>query len=73
LVGGYLVGLSTTTGLANTLLADVERGYDVGWLFGYPEAVNALTRDQVNAAIKKHLNPGVMVLVKAGSVTPAAH
>ena len=73
LVGGYLVGLSTTTGMANTLLANVQRGYDVGWLFGYPEAVKALTRDQINAAIKKHLNPSVMVLVKAGSVAPAAH
>jgi zinc protease len=73
LVGGYLVGLSTTAGLANTLLTNVQRGYDVSWLFGYPEAVNALTRDQINAAIKKHLNPSVMVLVKAGSVAPAAH
>jgi zinc protease len=73
LVGGYLVGLSTTTGLANTLLANVERGYDVDWLFGYPDAVKALTRDQINAAIRKHLNPSVMVLVKAGSVAPAAH
>jgi zinc protease len=73
LVGSYLVGLSTTAGLANTLLANVQRGYDVSWLFGYPEAVNALTRDQINAAIKKHLNPSVMVLVKAGSVAPAAH
>jgi zinc protease len=73
LVGGYLVGLSTTTGLANTLLTDVQRGYDVDWLFGYPDAINALTRDQINGAIKKHLNPSVMVLVKAGSVAPAAH
>jgi len=73
LVGSYLVGLSTTAGLANTLLANVQRGYDVNWLFGYPEAVNALTRDQINAAIKKHLNPSVMALVKAGSVAPAAH
>jgi zinc protease len=67
-VGGYLVGLSTTAGLANTILASVQRGYDVSWLDEYPAAVNALTRDQVNAAIKHHLDPGTMVLVKAGSV-----
>jgi zinc protease len=72
IVGGYLVGLSTTAGLANTILAGVQRGYDVSWLDGYPVAINALTRDQVNAAIKHHLDPGAMVLVKAGSV-PAAH
>jgi zinc protease len=68
IVGGYLVGLSTTAGLANTILASVQRGYDVSWIDDYPAAVNALTRDQVNAAIKHHLDPSAMVLVKAGSV-----
>ena len=29
LVGTYLVGLSTTAGLANAILTDVQRGYDV--------------------------------------------
>jgi zinc protease len=70
LVGGYLVGLSTTGGLANAILTDVQRGYDVSRIEQYPQAVNALTRDQVNSAIKNHLNPSVMVLVKAGSVPP---
>jgi zinc protease len=70
-IGGYFVGLSTTGSLAGTILVTLQRGYDVDWLDRYPEAVNALTRDQVNAAIKAHLNPGTMILVKAGSV-PAA-
>ncbi len=73
LVGSYLVGLSTTTGLANAILTDVQRGYDVSRLETYPGAVKALTRDEVNSAIKKHVNPSVMVLVEAGSVAPAAH
>lgn len=73
LVGGYLVGLSTTGGLANAILTDVQRGYGVERLAAYPEAVKALTREQINAAIKKHLNPNVMVLVEAGGVAPAAH
>ena len=72
LVGGYLVGLSTTGGVASTLLTSIQRGYDVGWLDQYPEAIKALTRAQVNAAIKGHLNPETMVLVKAGSVGTAA-
>jgi zinc protease len=72
LIGSYLVGLSTTTGLGNAILTNVQRGYDVDRLEQYPAAVRALTRDQVNSAIKNHLNPSVMVLVKAGSV-PAAH
>jgi len=69
LVGGYLVGLSTTAGLATTILTNVQRGYDVSWIDGYPVAINALTRDQVNSAIKAHLNPSDMALIKAGSVT----
>jgi zinc protease len=73
LVGGYLVGLSTTAGLANAILTDVQRGYDVSRIEEYPEAVKALTREQVNSAIKNHINPSVMVLVEAGSVPPAAH
>jgi zinc protease len=68
LVGGYLVGLSTTGGLANAILTDVQRGYDVNRIEEYPQAVKALTRDEVNSAIKSHINPDVMVTVKAGSV-----
>ena len=71
-IGAYLVGLSTTSGLAETILANTQRGYDLSWLDGYPKAVKALTREQVNAAIKAHLNPSAMVLVEAGSVPAAA-
>jgi zinc protease len=73
LVGGYLVGLSTTAGLANAILTDLQRGYDVNRVEEYPGAVKALTREQVNSAIKSHLNPSVMVLVKAGSVAATTH
>lgn len=68
LIGGYQVGLATTAGLAGALLAAVQRGYDVTWLDEYPQAIAALTVEQVNAAIKKHLDPNKMVLVKAGTV-----
>ena len=68
LIGGYFVGLSTTSGLANTIVAAIQRGYDLTWLDGYPDALKALTRAQVNNAIKAHLDPNSMVLVEAGSV-----
>ena len=73
IIGDYLVGLSTTGGLADTILTNVQRGYDVSWLDEYSQAVNAVTLAQVNAAIKTHLNPETMVLVEAGSVPPASH
>jgi zinc protease len=71
-IGSYLVGLSTTLGLAETILINTQRGFEPTWLDAYPKALKALTREQVNAAIKSHLNPGTMVLVEAGSVTPGA-
>jgi zinc protease len=69
-VGAYFVSLSTTLGLAETILVNTQRGYDPTWLDAYPKALKALTRDQVNAAIKAHINPTTMVLVEAGSVPP---
>ena len=71
IIGSYQVGLSTTGGIASTILADIQRGYELSWLDDYPKAVNALTRDQVNAAIHTHLNPSNMVLVKVGSISAA--
>jgi zinc protease len=71
-VGSYFVGLSTTIGLAETILINTQRGFDPTWLDAYPKALKALTREQVNAAIKTHLNPDALVLVEAGSVPPGA-
>jgi len=72
MIGGYFVGLATTGGVASAILTAIQRGYDVSWLDRYPEAIKALTRAQINAAIKSHLNPNAMVLVKAGSVADPA-
>ena len=71
LIGSYLVGLSTTAGLANAILTNIQRGYDVDRLESLPGEIKALTREEVNGAIKKHINPDVMILVKAGSLTQA--
>ena len=71
MIGSYLVGLSTTGGLAETILINTQRGYDLNWLDGYPKTLKALTVGQVNAAIKTHLNPAAMTLVEAGSVAGA--
>jgi zinc protease len=72
LIGSYFVSLSTTLGLAETILVNAQRGYDPSWLDAYPKALKALTREQVNAAIKTHINPNTLVLVEAGSVPAAA-
>jgi zinc protease len=68
ILGTYLVGLATTRGIASIILTTVQRGYDLDWLDAYPHMIQALTRDQVNKAIRTHLDPSTMVLIEAGSV-----
>jgi zinc protease len=71
LVGAFKVGLSTTEGLTQTLLTTLSRGKDLTWIDQYPNLVRGLTVEQVNGAIKRHLDPEKMFLIKAGTVTEA--
>lgn len=71
LVGSFQVGLSTTEGLTQTLLTTLHRGKELSWIDQYPQIVRSLTVEQVNGAIKKHLNPEEMFLIKAGTVPDA--
>lgn len=68
MVGSFKVGLATTDGMASALLATLHRGYSPSWLDEFPAQVNGVTLEQVNRAIKAHLNPRDMVLIKAGTV-----
>ena len=69
LIGSFQVNLSTTSGMANTLLNALNRGYELDWVDAYPEMVRALTPAKVNTAIKTYLQPQNMILVKAGSLS----
>jgi zinc protease len=40
----------------------------VTWLDQYPKAVDSVTLPQVNTAIKQHLNPEEMIVVKTGTL-----
>ena len=66
--GQFAVSLETTDGLAEQLLRCVERGFDVKWLDEFPAKVIALTLEDVNSALKKHLDPAKSVTVKAGTL-----
>jgi zinc protease len=68
LIGSYKVSLATTDGLAGFILRTVQRGKALSWLDEYPKAINALTLEQVNGAIRKYLNPDKMVLIEAGTL-----
>ena len=68
LVGSYQVGLATTGGMAGAMLQTVNRGKSLARLDEYPNDIKALSVEQVNAAIKKHLDPQKMVLIKVGTL-----
>jgi hypothetical protein len=71
LAGTFKVALSTTSGMAGTILATLNRDLELSFIDQYPVRIGALTRAQVNGAIKQHLDPEKMVLVKAGTVPGA--
>jgi zinc protease len=54
--------------VAETVLLTVLRGRDMTWLDQYPKAIDAVTLRQVNTAIKEHLNPEEMIVVKTGTL-----
>jgi zinc protease len=68
LSGSYKVQLATTGGVAGVLLNALQRGLGPEWVDEYPKRLQALTLEQVNATIKKHLAPEKMITVLAGTV-----
>lgn len=70
IIGSFKVNLATTDGMATVLLNALHRGYDEHWLDQFPERVQALTLEQVNDAIKKHINLDTLTVIKAGTVKP---
>lgn len=68
LTGSYKVALATTNGLASAILNATQRGYGPEWVDEFPRRVQALTLPEVNAAIKKYVNPDKMVTVLAGTL-----
>lgn len=67
LAGAHQVRLATSAGMANAILDAIERGLDPSWIDDYPAKLAALTLDEVNAAIKKYVDPDKLTVVTAGT------
>ncbi|HTL97405.1 MAG TPA: pitrilysin family protein [Holophagaceae bacterium] len=63
---GEAVDRTQDNGLADTLAADLPLGRTYAYNARLEQAVEALTADQVNAALRKHLDPSRLTIVKAG-------
>jgi zinc protease len=68
LAGAYRVGLATNSGVARELVTVLTAGQRVERLDRYPEELLAVNRDEVMAAIARHLDPSRLVLTVAGSI-----
>ncbi|MDR6763676.1 zinc protease [Flavobacterium sp. 2755] len=68
LIGSFKVGMSTTSGMARTILGFVERGLEPNYIEQYPKDIQKVTLDQVNATIKKYIQLDKMIVVKSGSL-----
>jgi zinc protease len=68
ITGSYKVGLATTAGMASAILDTLERGKEISYIDDYVDEINALSLDQLNAAIKGYIHLDRLVTVCAGSI-----
>ena len=57
--------------MAGVIINTVNEELPLSFIDEFGAKINALTLEQVNGAIRKHLNPEKMVMIKAGTL-PAA-
>ncbi|MBE7640075.1 insulinase family protein [Salegentibacter sp. BLCTC] len=67
IVGSFKVSLSTTGGMANTILTYLQEGKDPSYIATYPKEIEKLSLKEVNKAIKKYIKPEQFIIIKSGS------
>ena len=70
-VGSFKVSLSTNAGLAAALWNAEFYRLGADYVDRYPQLVAAVTRDEVNAAIRKYFRPEQLTIIIAGDYEPA--
>lgn len=66
--GNYQVGLGSNAGIASALVQAEKFGYGPKYLDEFPARIKAVTREQVNAATKKHFFPDKLHVIVAGDL-----
>lgn len=72
LSGLFQVGLATNSGLASVLTQYETLGLGANYVPEHIRRINAVTVDEVNAAIKKYFAPGKLLTVAAGTLASRA-
>jgi zinc protease len=68
IIGSFKIGLATNGGLASQLAASELFGLGVKYLDEYPSLVSAITKSEVDEAIRKYIHPEVATTVVAGTI-----
>ena len=66
--GNYQVQLATNAGIAQALAVAEQYGYGPSYLDEFPNRVRAVTREQVQTAIRAHLDPAKLSVIVAGDL-----
>lgn len=69
-IGTFKVALSTNGGLADALWNAEFYNLGADYVDRFPEIIESVTRDEVNAAIRKYFNPDQLTIVAAGDYEP---
>jgi zinc protease len=70
-IGSFKVGLSTNAGLAQALWNSEFYKLGTDYIDRYPQIIQALSVDEVNAAIRKYFRPDQLTVVIAGDFEAA--
>jgi zinc protease len=68
IIGSFKIGLATNSGMASQIAAAELFGLGVKYLDEYPSLVSAITKSDVDAAIRKYIHPEVATTVVAGTL-----
>jgi zinc protease len=68
LVGSFKIGLATNSGLAGQIVGTEVFGLGVKYLDEYPSLISAITKEQVDEAIRKYIHPECATTVIAGTL-----
>ncbi len=66
IAGSFLVGLSTTHGMAATLVRFAEEGFGPDYLDRFPRDILAVRADAANDALRRYVHPDALALVTSG-------
>ena len=71
-IGSFKVSLATNAGLAGSMWNAEFYRLGLDYIDRYPQIIQAVTVEEVNAAIRKYFRPDHLTVVLAGDVEPAA-